>query len=328
VAAGRVLVVHESGATRAQLVDLLTREGLRVEAVPSTFDAITRFVEEPAEIVVLGLGGLEPRELDLIRALIREEPRPRMLVTFPSPRRDLAVRALVLGASAYALEPFYPDEIVGLVRGLRSKPAPEKPGGALARLAEEVAHAVNNPLQVLSFLVAKDKVTKKEVLDTVPPSVERIRKVVAHLKDFAQLPAGTPEPQDARPVVERAAEQAAFAFEAKATPPALLHKENFAAALKEILAAIRARVGEEPRPTVELSAEADAIAVRAGAPREAFADEKMGDLLDLPFVLKRERDIYPSLARARLLLEGMGGSLAVEHRGDVVQVVARVPLAK
>jgi len=327
VAAGRVLVVHDSGATRALLVDLLSREGLRVEAVATTFEAIGRFVDEPAEIVVLGLAGLEARELDFLATLAREEPRPRILLTFPSPRRAMAVQALGMGADAYVLEPFYPDEVVGVVRGLRAETTPERPGAALARLAGEVAHSINNPLQVLTFLMAKDKVTKKEVMDTVPPNVERIRKVVAALRDFARLPAGAPDANDAAPLVEAAAAAAGFLVDAKPTPPARLHRANFTEALKEILAAVRARVGAEAEPTVELAPENGAAVVRVGAPRGAFADEKMADLLDLPFVVKRDKEIVPSLARARLLLEGMGGSLAIEHRGETFLAVARLPLA-
>ena len=308
-------------------MELLSRQGMRVEAVPTSFDAISRFIDEPAEVVVLGLGGLETRELELVSTLAKEDPRPRILVTFPSPRRAMAVEALRLGADAYAMEPFYPDEVVALVRGLRGDTQPERPGAALARLAAEVAHTINNPLQVLTFLMAKDKVTKKEVMDTVPPNVERIRKVVAALRDFAKLPAGAPDTHDAQPLVEAAAEQAGFLVEAKPGPPARLHPGNFPDALREMCAAIRARVGADAQPTIELAPDSGAAVVRAGTPRDAFADEALGDLLDLPFVVKRDKEIVPSFARARLLLEGMGGSLSVEHRGETFLVVARVPLA-
>ena len=70
---GRVLVVHESGGTRALLAELLTAEGMRVEAVASTIQCISSFVDEPAEIVLVGLAGLATTELFLISRIIVHE---------------------------------------------------------------------------------------------------------------------------------------------------------------------------------------------------------------------------------------------------------------
>jgi len=113
VATGRVLLVHESVGTRALLTDLLVQEGLNVEAVDSTYACMARFVDEPADLVVMGLADVHEAELEIIPALKKEERAPRVLVLFPSPRRDLAVRALGKGADGYVLEPFYRDEVVG-----------------------------------------------------------------------------------------------------------------------------------------------------------------------------------------------------------------------
>jgi hypothetical protein len=59
VASGRILLVHESAGTRALLAELLSREGLDVEAVDSTYACIDRFVDAPAVVVVVGLAEVD-----------------------------------------------------------------------------------------------------------------------------------------------------------------------------------------------------------------------------------------------------------------------------
>jgi len=309
-------------------MELLSREGLRVEAVTNTFEGITRFVDEAADLVVLGLGNLDETELEFVRALRADDDAPRVLVTFPSPARDLAVRALALGAAAYVLEPFYPDEMLGVVRGLLEPPAAVRPAVGLARLAQEVAHTINNPLQILTFLLEKDRVTKKELMDGVPPNVARIQTVVQHLRDYASIPEGAADSHAVQPIAERAATESGFACEAEGElPDARVHPAGLQAALEACFVAVRARIGEGERPTVRLAGEESAVAIRVAAPRDVFRGEKIGDLLDLPFVVKEDREVYPSLARARLVLEAQDGSLTVEQVGDRFVIVARVPRA-
>lgn len=326
MAAGRVLVVHESGATRSLLTTLLTAEGLHVEAIENWYEAIARFVDEPADLVLLGLARVQQPELELIRALKREEPPPRVLVTFPSPLRDLAVRALVTGADGYCLEPFYGDELVGVVRGQLA--AAEAPDGsaALAQLAQETAHAVGNPLQVLTLLLQKERVTKKELMTGIPEHLVRIEAVVKHLRAFGAVGDARPEPRDVRPVVERAAADAGVGYDTQPVPLALVDATLFTDAVAALLEAAKLRAGEAEL-TVQLVAEEDAVALRLPVARDAFADEDTGALPDAVFVVRPDRQVYPGLARARLMLERQGGSLAVEQQGAELILVARVSLA-
>jgi DNA-binding response OmpR family regulator len=326
VAAGRILVVHESGATRSLLTALLTAEGLHVEAIQNWYEAMARFVDEPADLVLLGLVNVREPELELIRALKREEPPPRILVTFPSPLRDLAVRALVKGADGYVLEPFYGNELVGAVRGqLTAAEAPEGVA-ALARLAQETAHAVGNPLQVLTLLLQKERVTKKELMTGIPEHLARIEAVVGHLRAFGAVGDARPEPRDVRPIVERAAADAGHGYDTQAVPLALIDATLYADAVAALLEAVALRAAGAEL-TVRLVAEEDAVALRLPVAREAFADEDTGALPDAVFVVRPDRQVHPGLARVRLMLERQGGSLAVEQKGAELILVARVPLA-
>ncbi|HEX5137561.1 MAG TPA: hypothetical protein VFY93_11345 [Planctomycetota bacterium] len=314
MATGRILLVHESAGTRALLADLLSREGLDIEAVDSTYDCIDRFVDAPADVVVLGLGGVDEAELDLIPALKREERPPRVLVTFPGPRREMAVRALSKGADGYVLEPFYRDEVLGLVRAQLARGA--GPYYALSHLAREVAHAVNNPLQVVALLLMKEKVTKQELLKAIPEQTARIEAVVRHLREFGAVSASSTAPHDLRPIVEAAG----IEIEEGDPVTALVDPATFAAALQALREAVLARTNEGGLRG-QLRALGRAVTLRIGVPPEAFAGEDVTALLDSVFVVSESRDVLPGLARARALLESQGATLTRE-RGALVATLA------
>lgn len=319
LATGRILLVHESAGTRALLVDLLSREGLDVETVDSTYDCIDRFVDAPADVVVVGLGGVEEAELDLIPALKREERPPRVLVSFPGPRREMAVRALAKGADGYVLEPFYRDEVVGVVRG--HLPRDAGPYYALSHLAREVAHAVNNPLQVLALMLMKEKVTKQELLKAIPEQTARIEAVVRHLREFGAVPGSKPAPHDVRAL----AETAGIGLEEGDAVSALVDPATFTSALQALSEAVLARAKEEGGLRGQLRATGKAVTLRIAVPPEAFAGEDVAALLDSVFVVSEARDVLPGLARARALLESQGATL-IHERGALVVTLAAPPV--
>ena len=305
MATGRVLVVHASAPTRTLLVDLLAADGWRAEAVGSTIQAITRFVDEPAELVVVGLGQLESTELELIRTLKAESDPPRVLVCFPSPKRDLAVKALRAGADAYLLEPFYAAEVSSLVAAQRAAPVDHvAPADMLAEFAHEVAHAINNPLQVILLLLGKEKVTKKELMDHIPENVERINRAVSLLKSYAAMPKAEPMPGNPHPAVERIALERGVAFTVDGEMgDAMLDDRAWAATVDALFDAVRPA-------SARLDTGPDQITLTLG-----------GGAVDVPdtiLFVTPEREIRSGLLLARTLLERQGGSLGVQ--GDAVIV--------
>jgi len=334
LAEGRALIVHEAGGTRAQMTDLLAREGFSVEAVESTFRAIARFVDDPAQLVILGLGGIRENELEFIRTLKREPQPPSIVVAFPASLRDLAVRALEAGADAYLLEPFYAAEFQRIaIAHLRAAGAGAATGGEidLARLAAEVAHAINNPLQILSLVLDDEKVPKKQLAERVTAELDRIRAVVRHLSAFDAAAPLAPGAHDARALLEQAAAEEAMAERLSIGPGARVDvradERNLLAALRALLGAVRARAGADEvfRATVAREHGTARIAIEASA--AIFRGERPGDLASSVFVVRDDRQVVPGLALARALLTPQQGALDVETDRERVTLVIRLPAA-
>ncbi|MGH7162511.1 MAG: response regulator, partial [Planctomycetota bacterium] len=314
MAVGRVLIVHELQSTRGLMKELLARAGFPAEAVDSSFSCISRFVQEPAEVVVLGLSGLKESELELIKTLKRENEPPRVLVCFPSALRDLAVRALHAGADAYLPEPFYSAELIHLVRAHLPPRGPVAPPALPHRVAQEVAHAIHNPLQVIQLLLEQGKTTKKALSQAVPPQLARIRAVVGHLMAYGKVEPVRPRMLDPRPAVERAAAETAaggvkFVVTAGSVPAASIDERNFAAALRALFECVAARAPEGGEFPVRLAAEGGDVTVTVEIPKALFRNEKPSDLLDQIFVATEQHDVLPGLALARALLATHGASL-------------------
>ncbi len=328
MAAGRLLIVHELAASRAWLADLLSREGYRVEAVESSFQCLARHLEEPADLVLLGLMGLEASELELVRTLKDDARPPRVLLAFSSPRRDLAVRALEAGADGYLLEPFYGSEMLHLVRGQLAPRAAAAPSAALPQLAREIAHAVGNPLQVMTLLLHKEKVTKRDLTGGLPPHLKRIETVVGFLRDFGTIGEPAPRPGDPTAAVLKAAKAAGVAVDAVALPQAMVDERALAVALKALFVAVLARVADAAQLRARLAPADGAILLEVFAPAGAFEGEKPAELLDAVFSVLPGRETLPGLALPRTLLEGCGGSLGVRPDGESLVFGARLPLAR
>lgn len=332
MADSRVLIIHEAGGTRAQMTDLLAREGLAVEAVESTYRGMARFVEDPASLVILGLAGLRENELELIPALKQEPRPPSILVAFPGSLRDLAVRALDLGADAYVLEPFYATEFVRIAAA-HARPLAAEPAAAgapdLARLAAEVAHAVNNPLQILSLLLADEKLPKKQFAERVGEELERIRAVVRHLSAFGA--AAPPETRriDLRALLAQAAAEESMAERVAVAPGPRVgargDERNVLAALRALLAALAARIAPDQALSASVEPERGGVHLTVEAPLAAFEGERVEDLPGSVFVVRADRRVVPGFALARALLSAQQGALEASAGRERARFIVRLP---
>jgi len=334
LAGGRVIVVHGTGTVRAHVAELLTRDGYSVESVDSTYRCMARMVDDPADLVVLGLSGLADIELELIPSLLEEESPPRILVMFPQSLRERASHALSLGADTYLLEPFYTTELQRMVASLlQGSPvvAPRIVGAtqpeALQRLAHEVAHAINNPLQIVQLLLDKKNVTKKEIEEGLPAQLERIEQVVGLLRDFGAAGPGQPRRVAAGPPAQRAAEATGIEIQAADVPAARVDEANYTAALTTLFQAVRQRTKSDTPLVARQTGEAGEVTVRLTVAADALGDEELDSLDESVFVVGPERQILPGLALARILLEESGGRLEIEREGNDVTFRASVPSA-
>lgn len=188
--APRALLVAAPGPSRRLARATLRALGWRVRTAAEPFEGTALFVEQTADLVVLSLARFRPRDVAFFRTVRRRAPAGRILLLVPEGKRDAARRALRAGADAWIPEPFYAEELSALVQALR--PVAEgdldlqgEAGPGVRLLAREVAHAVNNPLQVL-HLLGEDQIPAAAAR-TLVTQVERIRDALRILEDFARL---------------------------------------------------------------------------------------------------------------------------------------------
>lgn len=205
----RLLAVCPDEGRFAPALEQLGRHGFEVAREPSVYRAVARFARRPADLAAVHLEGLAESELECIRVLRDLHPGAYIVAAFPTEDRRNAGRAVTVGADAYLLEPFYPEELVSLVRrGARRIDTKREERQdyrhhleALARLAKGTAHQINNPLATLSgwLQMMKSEYSRRpeerQRLASMQEEVERIARVVERLQAFGQE-----TPPECRPV--------------------------------------------------------------------------------------------------------------------------------
>lgn len=217
------LLVMPAGAPRRAAAAALKGAAFDVRTASEPYAATASFAERPTDLVVLDLGTFRPRDRAFLRVVRRRSQAARVLLLLPEGARRQAVAALEAGADAYVLDPFHPGELVAVAKrllrdrlegGLGADPGP------LIRLSTEVAHAVNNPLQVLS-LAAEASGPRAPLADpTLRETVGRIRDVVALLNAYGRLGPPNRQPVDLGRLLRTAVESAQKAGHVRLAGPA------------------------------------------------------------------------------------------------------------
>jgi len=195
------LVIATPGPGRRTAAKVLRRLGFAVRTASEPFEGTARFVEQPARLVVISLAAWRARDAAFLKAVRRRSPNCRVILLVPEGRREAARHALTTGADAWLPEPCYVEELRALVKAL-VPPIDEgidldgEAGRAVRLLAREVAHAVNNPLQVLRLL-GEDKALSERTAGALVGQVDRIRDAVKILEAFTRL--GRPHHVEGRP---------------------------------------------------------------------------------------------------------------------------------
>lgn len=330
----RALLVARKGPARDAIARLLGRVPAEVECAGDPFDATARFAERPADLVVVSLSGWRRRDLGFLGAVRRRGDATAVLALVPDRHRDLAAAALAAGADAYLPEPPDLGELDAVARRLlsRTPTAPPAVDPALASLASQVGHAVNNPLQVLSLLVEEgggDPRTAR-LRDGVRAEAARIRDAVEIVAAYGRLGTATPVRLDVGAVLtERLARftdagllapAAAVAahradapdpggpVETRADPAQL--REAVDALLRFLAGACgrrpaplraRARLGRTGRPSVEVSARVEGLRLD-----EARVQGALGSVLEVD---DATRVPYPGLAVVAAVARAHGGTV-------------------
>lgn len=113
----RILLVDDHAVVREGVRKLLVDlPGIEISEASNGIDALTRFRRAPIDIVILdlnlaGIGGLE-----LLRRLLRESPKARVIVFSMHAEPIYAARALRLGAKGYVSKSAASEELVTAVK--------------------------------------------------------------------------------------------------------------------------------------------------------------------------------------------------------------------
>ena len=333
-----VLLIYPSGATARGMADALQGEKIAVEAVENVYKAISSFTARPADLVLIGLGDVDERDLEVIRVLRELNPEVYVVLSFPTAHRDRAVRALALGADSYLLEPFYLGEFLdlvrrGLVRSTRGTVAGN--GEDLERLAGAVAHAINNPLQILELLLTDDGGSGPDP-EEFRHEAERVKEVVNELLSFARREENRPEPLDLNALVRET-----FPPEddlrtrirtdlAEDLPEIVADPIGMRRVLRalSLLSHARGQGGPLEISTVAPEGARGRVTLRVRASELLLSDEEQDSMFQ-PFAGPIQGVVGLSGATAGALIRANGGTVAVESReGEGTTVAIGLPLAR
>jgi two-component system response regulator HydG len=153
----RVLVVDDDPGIRYTLREILESEGLEVEEAGDGQEALARFTERPAPLVITDLRMPRLDGRGLLAELVARAPGTRVvLITAHGSERD-AVEAMKAGAYDYFKKPFETEELLAVVRraveAVRLRDENERLAGELALSRTMVFGAES--MRALARLVAR-----------------------------------------------------------------------------------------------------------------------------------------------------------------------------
>lgn len=195
-----VLAICSEGGMFLPTLDGLRGEGVAIELAHNVYRAIAQFARRPTDAAIVDLDLLGDAEVECIKVLRELREDAYILAVFSQEHRRKAAEALNLGADATLLQPFYPSELLQLVKRWAQRAAarnqeplhPQAHLASLARLAKETAHEINNPLTTISGwleLMESDESRSEEErrrLASLREEADRIAKVVEQLLAFGQ----------------------------------------------------------------------------------------------------------------------------------------------
>jgi two-component system chemotaxis response regulator CheY len=125
--AARVLVVEDSATVRTFVTAALESAGTyQVTEAPSGFEALKALPREKYDAIITDINMPDINGLELVR-FVRESERHAKtpLVIISSDGRDVdRERGLKLGADAYLVKPFSPEELLAVLARLLAPAAP------------------------------------------------------------------------------------------------------------------------------------------------------------------------------------------------------------
>lgn len=115
----RVLVVDDSSTTRALIVSTIEEmEGFETVEAHNGFEALKQLPQQPLDLIVTDINMPDINGLELISFIRNNENyrnTPLIIISTESSERDRE-KGMSLGANAYLVKPFAPDQLQQLLR--------------------------------------------------------------------------------------------------------------------------------------------------------------------------------------------------------------------
>ena len=122
----RVLVVDDDPGIRIVVRDALVRTGHEVETAADGVEALTKFNDKPAQLVITDLSMAGADGKFVVNEIRRISKVPILVLTVRQDERE-KVRLLDAGADDYVVKPFGVDELLARVRALLRRIQPDDP---------------------------------------------------------------------------------------------------------------------------------------------------------------------------------------------------------
>ncbi|PDT74242.1 response regulator transcription factor [Bradyrhizobium sp. C9] len=133
----RILIVDDDLHIREVIRVALRKAGMSVAEARDGKEALTRFADEPPDLIVLDIGMPEFDGLDVCREIRKSSDVPILFLSARDEEID-RILGLEIGGDDYVTKPFSPRELVARVNVILRRLAPRKAGtrtetGALSR---------------------------------------------------------------------------------------------------------------------------------------------------------------------------------------------------
>src|ERR1017187_5411541 len=123
----RILLVEDDERIRTSMRLALEDEGYEIDAAASGETALERFVEQPADVVLIDLMLPGMDGFECCRQLRRSSTVPVIMVTARTDTHDV-VAGLEAGADDYVTKPFVAKELAARIRALLRRSRPTEAG--------------------------------------------------------------------------------------------------------------------------------------------------------------------------------------------------------
>jgi two-component system chemotaxis response regulator CheY len=122
----RILIVEDSATMRSLLASTLEEMGaaVKVSQASSGFEALRELPREDYDLIVTDINMPDINGLELV-SFVRQNPKyraiPLVIVSTEGSDRDRE-KGLALGADAYLVKPFEPEDLMQVVKDLLERP--------------------------------------------------------------------------------------------------------------------------------------------------------------------------------------------------------------